>query len=117
MRRVNSMGFCTALILGFVLLGPFSVHAAGDPTKGTAIYQKHCLVCHGPQGKGDGPAGKSLKPPASDFTSAASKKKSAADLRRIIEEGKSGTAMIAWKSQLSPSDIDDVLGYVAVLRK
>ena len=25
--------------------------------KGRALYQRHCTVCHGPRGKGDGPAG------------------------------------------------------------
>ena len=25
--------------------------------KGRALFQRHCTVCHGPRGKGDGPAG------------------------------------------------------------
>jgi mono/diheme cytochrome c family protein len=25
--------------------------------KGRALFQRHCTVCHGPKGKGDGPAG------------------------------------------------------------
>jgi len=27
------------------------------------LYEKSCNTCHGPSGKGDGPAGKMLKPP------------------------------------------------------
>ena len=34
--------------------------AAGDPAKGKALYEKYCVACHGPQGKGDGPAGRML---------------------------------------------------------
>ena len=95
-----------------------TIHAAdGDAAKGKAQYEKLCVACHGAQGKGDGPAGQALKPPAADFTSAASKKKSAADLRKIIEEGKPGTAMIGWKGQLSANDITDVLAYLGSLRK
>ncbi|HXF92788.1 MAG TPA: cytochrome c [Nitrospiraceae bacterium] len=101
------------------LAGPIdqAVYAAGDPAKGQAIYQAKCITCHGPQGKGDGPIGPQLKPPAADFTNAESKKKSADELRSTIENGKPNTAMVAWKSQLSASEIDDVLAYVLTLRK
>lgn len=100
-----------------LLLAPALVVAAGDPTPGKAIYERHCMACHGPQGKGDGPAGKMLKPPAADFTSAGSKKKSEVDLKEAVENGKSGTAMGAWKNQLSQTEISNVLGYVGALRK
>ncbi|NJN70481.1 MAG: cytochrome c [Nitrospira sp.] len=61
--------------------------AAGDASKGKAIYQSQCVACHGPEGKGDGPIGKNLKPPAGDFSSAESKKKAPEELRGIIENG------------------------------
>lgn len=107
----------TGVLLGLPLFQRPSVEAAGDPTTGKAIYEKHCMACHGPQGKGDGPAGKMLKPPAADFTSASSKKKSEADLRKVVENGKPGTAMGPWKSQLSEAEMSDVLGYVMAVRK
>ncbi len=91
--------------------------AGGDSTKGKAVYEQRCLACHGPQGKGDGPTGKVLVPPAADFTSAASKKKSDADLLKTIENGKPPTAMVAWKGLLSDQDIQHVLAYVKTLRK
>jgi cytochrome c len=39
-----------------LLLTPGSALAvgAGDPAKGKLLFDKHCLVCHGPQGKGEG---------------------------------------------------------------
>jgi len=107
----------TGLLVGLLLSEPFSVDAAGDLAKGKATYEKLCMACHGPQGKGDGPAGKVLNPPAADFTSAASKKKSEADFKGIVENGKPGTAMVAWKSQLSQTEINDVIEYVLTLRK
>jgi mono/diheme cytochrome c family protein len=106
-----------SLLWGILLADPGSVSAAGDPAKGKALFEKHCVACHGPQGKGDGPAGKVITPPAADFTSAASKKKSEAELMQVIENGKPGTAMVPWKSQLSQAELNDLLGYVTTLRK
>ncbi len=114
---LHAMALFTGILSGLLLPQPPSVGAAGESTKGKALYEKHCMACHGPQGKGDGPAGKMLKPPAADFTSAASKTKSKADYKGIVENGKPGTAMVAWKSQLSQSERDDVIEYVMTLRK
>ncbi|WP_447979995.1 c-type cytochrome [Candidatus Nitrospira bockiana] len=97
--------------------GEPALAAGGDAANGKAIYQTKCVTCHGPQGKGDGPLGKKLKPPAGDFSSPESKKKSPEELRRIIENGVPKTSMVAWKSQLSAQEIDDVLAYVESLRK
>jgi len=107
----------TSAVLGLLLTGPHLGAAAGDPAKGKALYEKHCVACHGPQGKGDGPAGKVITPPAADFTSAASKKKSEADLLQTVENGRPGTAMAPWKTQLSQPELNDVIGYVLTLRK
>lgn len=93
------------------------VHAeAGDARKGKAVYEKSCVLCHGPQGRGDGPVGKTVTPPAADFTSAASKKKTDAELLAVIENGRPLTAMVGWKGQLSEAEIQDVLAYVKSLR-
>ena len=35
---------------------------------GSATYNAYCTVCHGPTGKGDGPAAKALVKPPSDLT-------------------------------------------------
>jgi mono/diheme cytochrome c family protein len=104
-------------VTGLLAWTPAAVAASGDAVEGKAIYEKHCVACHGPQGKGDGPTGKVLAVPAADFTSAASKKKSDAELLTTIENGKPPTAMVAWKGQLSDRDIQNVLAYVKTLRK
>jgi mono/diheme cytochrome c family protein len=117
MPNALSSTVLSATVLGVLALGVHSGSAAGDPARGKALYEKYCVACHGPQGKGDGPAGRMLKPPAADFTSAASKKKSEADLTQIIENGKPGTAMGPWKGQLSPPELGDLIGYFMTLRK
>lgn len=99
-------------------LGNTVAHAAGgDARKGNAVYEKNCVLCHGPQGRGDGPVGKTINPPAADFTSAASKKKTDAELLATIETGRPPTAMVGWKGQLSEAEIQDVLAYVKSLRQ
>jgi high-affinity iron transporter len=91
--------------------------AAGDAAKGKSVYQSKCVTCHGAEGKGDGPVGKKLKPPAGNFSSPESKKKSPEELQKIIENGVPKTSMVAWSKQLNEAEIQDVLAYVLTLRK
>ncbi|MDP3091342.1 MAG: cytochrome c [Nitrospira sp.] len=107
--------FVLCLMVGLPYASGYA--ASGDPTKGKDIYGKHCLACHGPQGKGDGPTGKAIVPPAADFTSARSKRKSPTELLKVIEEGRANTAMGAWTRQLSDEEIQHVLAYVLEFRK
>ncbi|ULA64321.1 MAG: Cytochrome c oxidase polypeptide II [Nitrospira sp.] len=119
-KALVCMGIAAFAILAPWLLGvnsPVAHAAAGDVGKGKAVYEKNCVLCHGPQGRGDGPVGKTVIPPAADFTSAASKKKSDAELLATIENGRPSTAMVAWKGQLSKEEIQDVLAYVNRLRQ
>lgn len=93
-------------------------HAADrEPQRGRAIYEKHCLPCHGAQGRGDGQFGQVTRPPAADFTSVVSKKKTDAQLLDTIRNGRPPTAMEGWKGYLSDSEIQDVLVYVKTLRE
>lgn len=108
---------CFTLVYGLSSISHFVFAAGGDAAKGKAIYQAKCVTCHGPEGKGDGPLGAKLKPPAADFTTAESKKKQESELLGIIQNGKPKTAMVAWKSQLSEAEIQDLLAYVLTLRK
>lgn len=108
---------CFTLVYGLSSISHFVFAAGGDAAKGKAIYQAKCVTCHGPEGKGDGPLGQKLKPPAGNFTSAESKKKSEAELLEVIQNGKPKTAMVAWNKQLSETEIQDVLAHVLTLRK
>ena len=90
---------------------------AGDPVKGKAIYEKLCITCHGAQGKGDGPAGKMMMPPAADLTSPKIKSKPDSDWLQAIRNGRPPTTMPAFKGQLSEQQIYDVLTYVRGLGK
>ena len=85
----------------------------GDPSRGKGLYDTYCTNCHGAQGKGDGPIGQALVPPAADLT--ATGKKSDKELLNVIRKGRPGTAMPSWKGDLSESEILDVFSYVRAL--
>lgn len=116
-QTVIAVWIGAGIVLGGAVTYPLSALADGNVNNGKGIYEKHCVVCHGSEGKGDGPTGRLLRPPAADFTSATSRKKTDADLRQVIESGRPGTGMTAWKGQLTRAGITDVLAYLATLRK
>ena len=59
-----------AILVAVVLL-PTLALAQGNPAKGKEFYTKHCAGCHGPGGKGDGPAATALNPKPNDLTNKA----------------------------------------------
>lgn len=81
----------------------------------TQQYDKNCKVCHGPSGKGDGPAGKMLKPPPADFATVL-KGKADADIAKAIKDGGKAvgksTAMPAFGSKLTDDQINAIVAYV-----
>jgi mono/diheme cytochrome c family protein len=78
--------------------------------RGKRLYEKYCLACHGPKGRGDGAT--QFDPPVADLTSSDVLLKPDSRLLKSIHEGKPNTAMDAWTSRLSDEAIRDVLAYV-----
>src|SRR3990167_9317038 len=123
MTRPNVLGipFTAALFLSLVIGAGPGIAAAvdGDAAKGKTLYagKGGCVNCHGPEGRGDGPAGKMLKPPPTNLTGPKTKAKSDAELLKTIREGRPGTAMVAFKGPLSEQESRDLLAYVRSLAK
>jgi mono/diheme cytochrome c family protein len=46
---------------------------ATSPASGPEMYKTYCAVCHGTDGRGNGPAAEALKVPPTDLTTLASK--------------------------------------------
>jgi copper transport protein len=79
--------------------------------RGQEIYQQNCLACHGEYGRGDGPAGRVLRPRPADLqqhTTAHTE----GQLYWWISKGFPGSAMPAWEDRLSEEDRWNVLNYV-----
>ena len=71
---------------------------------GAKVFTQNCAMCHGPEGKGDGPAGLSLNPRPRNLTEGPWKKGGGfIGWYRAITEGLPGSSMAAW-GQLKPVD-------------
>jgi len=117
------------LIRWWLLLLVFAgwrVHAAEPPSidfarymEGKYIFERNCIVCHGPRGDGVGEMAASLNPRPRSFREGMFKFRTTpfgalpteGDLRHTIKHGLAGTAMGMF-SQLSDSDIGAVIEYV-----
>lgn len=78
-----------------------------------ALYHNYCSVCHGDKGDGRSRAAGSLSTMPRDFTSPQSRNELSRErIVAAITHGRPGTAMVAWNSQLSESDIARLADYV-----
>lgn len=111
--------FCwvAALLLGASLFRVAPVGAQPSPTsvheRGKALYERHCAVCHGNDGRADTPVGRLLKPRPRNFADPVDIARMTVDRTyRSIKEGRPGTAMAAWKQVLSETEIGDLIDYI-----
>lgn len=82
----------------------------GGGIKPDVLYHNYCSVCHGDRGDGRSRARASLNPPPRDFTAAAELTRES--MIAIITHGKPGTAMVAWKTQLTEPEVAAVVDYI-----
>lgn len=90
-------------------------YSAATLQRGALVYAQNCTSCHGAKGRGDGPAGQQLSPRPADLAWL-SHSHMVADQYvywTVAEGGRPvGSAMIAFKDNLSPRDIWAVVTYV-----
>jgi cytochrome c5 len=63
----RSVSFLVAAVPVIAILCAGNIVYAGEYDKGKALYEEKCLLCHGANGKGDGPAAAALSNPPQDF--------------------------------------------------
>lgn len=101
------------LIITFVFVFAYTSYA-GDAAKGAEIYNRKCVICHGPYGKGDGNASKNLNPKPTDFTNPkywAGK----SDSQVISSITKGLGSMPSYGKILKPFEIENVAAYIKSL--
>ena len=98
------------------LTNPFAGdHEAAEA--GAEIYEVNCASCHGPEGKGDGPAAEPLDPKPADLSDAhlMEDMSDGALFWRVSEGGMMepfNSLMPAWKDTLSEDEIWQVIAYI-----
>ncbi len=100
----------TVLNLLLAIMPSFALAAAGQD-RGASVYKAKCVTCHGQDGSGNTPVGKSLQ--VADLRSAEIQKKSDAELSQTIAEGKGN--MPAFKDSITEDQIRAVVMYVRTL--
>ncbi len=101
---------------------PAAPPASPAPVQADALYKQYCASCHGPDGKGNGPAAVALPVKPVDHTNPAVMSKiSDAELFKAIKEGGQGVgkspAMPPWGGTLKDEQIRALVAYVRSLAK
>ena len=111
MKEVST--FFISVLLTLCVYIPTVMAVKGDIERGRAIYVKHCVICHGSEGKGNGLL--PFDPPLRNLASPEVQKKSDFELWTTVHDGTSHSVMKSWKWTLSEQEIVMVLAYVQSL--
>ena len=103
------------IVLGGI---PISLAASekGNPQAGQKLYLESCQNCHGPTGKGDSDMAAYLTPPPANLTAKAAQAKTDVQLRKIILEGRPGTAMVGYAGAFEEAQLADLIAYIRSLQ-
>jgi len=107
--KTKSMSKIICLALATIVDVPVLLFAR----TGAATYKAKCASCHGADGKGDTPAGKSTK--TRSFADPEVVKASDDDFAGIIEKGKG--KMPGYSKSMKPDAIKDMVAYIRSLAK
>jgi mono/diheme cytochrome c family protein len=108
--------------LGFLCCSLSVPSWASAAEKTTVLFQELCSVCHGVDGKGDGPSARGLEPKPADFTNCKAMAKDSDEvLLKIIKGGGQSvgrsTVMPAWGDALSDQQIRELVKFIRGLCK
>ena len=110
------------MVTAVIVLLPALVLAQGSAEKGKGLFAQYCAACHGPTGKGDGPAAAALNPKPTDLTN----KAYMAGLKDqylfdLVQKGGAAVGksplIPAFGSKLKDGDIRDVIAYLRSFTK
>jgi high-affinity iron transporter len=113
---VASIAHAVADALLAVYPVPVAPNKAPQLARGQAVFAAQCAVCHGAEGRGDGPAAASLDPPAIAFTDhARARERSLFSLFEVVSQGLADTSMIGFQSTLTEEERWAVAFYIGTL--
>jgi mono/diheme cytochrome c family protein len=86
-----------------------------DP--GRQLFSTHCTLCHGPDGKGDGPGGAALDPPPRDLTRRPYKNGCGPGaIARTVRQGIPESGMPSFEGVLTDEEMQALSRYVRSLQ-
>lgn len=93
---------------------------AYEERRGALLFAKHCALCHGQHGQGDGFNAFNLDPRPTNLADPARQRQLTPDhLREVIREGGRGVnlaaTMPAYGATLTPEQIEDLVSYIPLL--
>jgi cytochrome c6 len=100
------------LLAAILAIGAVPAMADSGPDVGP-VYKAKCAMCHGADGAGQTPTGKTMK--VRDLRSAEVQKMTDTQLSKVIADGKG--KMPAYKAKLSAADITALVNFVRALKK
>ncbi len=117
-RRATVVGGGLLLMAANIVMGGAAGGAEGksNPEAGKKIYLESCQNCHGPTGKGDSDMAAYLSPPPANLTAKATQSKTDAQLRKVILEGRPGTAMTGYEGAFEEAQLADLIAYIRSLK-
>jgi mono/diheme cytochrome c family protein len=77
---------------------------------GQKVFKQNCVTCHGPKGKGNGPAAVALNPRPANLTAKAVQSQTEGDLFWKVETGH--LDMPSWQASLSKKQVWSVVTYI-----
>ena len=83
---------------------------------GATLFRTHCMPCHGPTGRGDGPAAAALDAPPADLTAEHVDDHTDGDIFWWLTYGMAGTAMPGFEHTLSDTERWQLIRFVRSLR-
>jgi mono/diheme cytochrome c family protein len=108
-----------AVLGAAVVRAPASDAGSAAPeaaTRGRAVFESHCVTCHGASGKGDGRVARLYNPKPSDLTAST---QSDSYKSNIIRKGGASVGrsviMPAWGGELSDAEIGDLVAYLRLI--
>ena len=113
-----------ALCLRVVLVDAYPTSYTTNPlppdpvvvARGAVLFGTHCSPCHGPTGRGDGPAAAALDGPPADLTADHVDDHTDGDIFWWLTYGMAGTAMPGFEGTLSDSERWQLIRFVRSLR-
>ena len=122
--RLPVFGLLSVLLVGGCSRAPEESASHPDAAAaqaGETIFQTRCFVCHGREGKGDGPASTGLGASVRDLTSPSWQDSTSDEtIRSVIRNGAQavgGSAAMMPNRDLSDAQIQSLVRYIRGIRK